>query len=529
MEHSWRRLSPAAWWVAPGLLAAAIALELSRPFRAGPVAYDGAMSVLHFERIAAGRHLEQFVATTPKPLLTVVFGPLYALGHDWRALTWATILAFAVGVSLATALARRLGGRNAGLFAAVALAGSPALLFDASIALATPWAMLLWAVAGLAATAHRPRYAVAGLALGAASLARLETLVAVGVALAAMAAASAARGRLGRGVPPGAWWVALGLGAVPLMMLHDTLLTGDPLFWLGVSTKYTAATVQHVDVPGELAAQLTGHYLAQAGLVLLAAIGWLRLAGRGRGPVAIGLLGLGPGILAFLVLMSARHIFVPLRYLASPDVAVAFAAALGVGAVSVELPAALRSWAAARPRVRAWGAPAAVAAVAVALAGGWAGMGIDLRPTARAFTRAAVSERLAVPALRAAIPAAAQARRGAPDSVLVLVPTQLRPAVVVDLGLSLDEVAAFDPASIDVVGGRPAAGQLLLRSASAGGTSAGLEQLSVSAPTRIGAVTVVPLLADPRSGTWVVRVDGGSAAVAAAGGGWPARRAAGRS
>ncbi|HEY5630212.1 MAG TPA: hypothetical protein VIR16_11955, partial [Candidatus Limnocylindrales bacterium] len=348
MEPRRGRLVPIAWWVVPGLLAAVIALELCRPFRAGPVAFDSAMAVLHFQRILEGRHLEAFITTTPKPLLTAIYGPLFGLTHDWRVLTWATILAFAVGVSLATALARRLGGWTAGLFAAVALAGAPTLLFDASLALATPWALMLWAIAGLAVTAARPRYAVAGIALALSSLARLESLVVVATLLAVMVLVSVAPGQYRRRVPRGAWWIGIGLLALPVMIVHDAVLTGDPFFWLSVSAKYTELTRIRVPRLNDVAVLLATRYLNEAGLLVLAVIGWIRLAGQRQWAIAIGLLGLGPGIAAFLLVLAARHTFVSDRYFAGIDVAVAFAAAVGIKAVSVELPAVISSWAARR-------------------------------------------------------------------------------------------------------------------------------------------------------------------------------------
>jgi hypothetical protein len=506
MEPSRRQLSSVGWLFLPGLLAAGIALQVSRPFRAGPVAFDSAVAVLHFQRIVEGRHLEQFVSTTPKPLLTFIYGPLFGLTHDWRALTWVTILAFAVAVVLGTALARRLGGWVAGLFAAVALAGAPALLYDASVALATPWAMLLWAVAGLAVTASRPRYVVAGVALALASLARIETLVVVGVALVVLAGATAAQSRTGRRVPRGAWWLALALGALPVAMLHDWRLTGDPLFWLSVSGRYSALTHLRVLTPQELLLVLAHRYTNEAGLAVLAVIGWVRLLERRQWAIAVGLLGLGPGIAAFLVLLAARHIYVSERYFAAVDVAVVFAAAMGIEAVSVELPAAIRAWSAGHPRVTAWTRPVVVAFLAAAFSTGWAGFGTDLGTTLRAATKAALSEQLAIPVLRTA--AAMRASGGtAGNTAWLLVPTQLRPHMVIDLGVSLPEVASFGPSTVSLANGRPAPGQYLLQSTGAG-TSAGLKELEVSVPTRIGSVTVVPLLADPSQGTWVVRVDG---------------------
>jgi hypothetical protein len=57
-----------------------------RPFATGLVAFDGASSVLYFDRIVSGQRLEAFVNTTPKPLLTLVYGVAHSLTGDWRAI-----------------------------------------------------------------------------------------------------------------------------------------------------------------------------------------------------------------------------------------------------------------------------------------------------------------------------------------------------------------------------------------------------------------------------------------------------------
>src|SRR5450432_471334 len=120
---TFRRLS------ATGLFLAAIAIGVyvARPLRTASVGYDSQVSVIDFARLIAGRHVEQFLSTTPKPLPTFVFGPLELLSHDWRSLAWATVIAFAIGVVLSAELARRIGGMLAWAFVGVAMIGSAAL------------------------------------------------------------------------------------------------------------------------------------------------------------------------------------------------------------------------------------------------------------------------------------------------------------------------------------------------------------------------------------------------------------------
>ena len=134
---------PSLEWLGIALLfglAVIVGTELARPFRSASIAFDSHVAVLHFERIVAGRQLEVFLSTTPKPLLTLVFGLLHAVAGGWAAIAWATVGAHALAVVLAALLASRLAGPIAGAFSAVAVLFSPALLFDVGFALATPWA-----------------------------------------------------------------------------------------------------------------------------------------------------------------------------------------------------------------------------------------------------------------------------------------------------------------------------------------------------------------------------------------------------
>jgi hypothetical protein len=230
------------------------------------------------------------VSTTPKPLLTVIYGLLHTVTNDWRPIAWATILAFGLAISGVGALVSRVAGPVAGAFSAVAVVSAPALLSDVGYSLATPWALLGWVAAGLAVCANRPRYGLAGFALLLATLARIETLVVVGLALTIMAAGATAR----RPLPRRAWLVPLiAMGALPLMCLHDWLLSGDPLFWTTVAVRYSQATDLAILSPREVLLFLAGRYGAVGALTILAAIGVARLIVDRRYALVIGLLGLG--------------------------------------------------------------------------------------------------------------------------------------------------------------------------------------------------------------------------------------------
>lgn len=91
------------WLVAilAGLVGVIVVALVIRPLDTTTIDPDAAASVLYFQRLVAGQRLEAFVPTTPKPLLTLVDGTTWSLLHDWRALTWETLLAFGVAVILA--------------------------------------------------------------------------------------------------------------------------------------------------------------------------------------------------------------------------------------------------------------------------------------------------------------------------------------------------------------------------------------------------------------------------------------------
>ncbi len=173
--------------------AAVVALVAIRPTLGPPLAYDTFASVLHFERIVSGHQLEAGLATTPKPLLTVALGLAHAAG-GWVLVSLVSILVWAAAVGLGTALVVRLVGLAGGAALVALLVASPAFLLETAWGLASPWALGLWFAAGLAVLAPRPRWGLAGLLLGLATLARLETLLLVGLALAVLPIRSLARG-----------------------------------------------------------------------------------------------------------------------------------------------------------------------------------------------------------------------------------------------------------------------------------------------------------------------------------------------
>ena len=486
--------------VALFLLAIAVGAELARPFGAASIAFDTQVSALHFARIVDGEHLERFVTTTPKPLMTLVAGLPYALTGDWRPIAWATILAFALGVSLCGWLAGRLAGPVAAAFAGLAVLAGPEMLTDVGLALATPWALVGWAGAGVAvASRSHPRYGLAGAALLFATLARVETLVIVGVVVVVLVGAAIAR----RPAPRRAWLVpAIALLALPVMALHDWLLTGDPLMWTQPSAVYSQNAGDNVLSPWEVVVLLLGHYAVQAAMVLLALVGVVRLALARRWAIVVGLVALGPGIAAFLVLLAVRGVFVTGRYAAPIDVAVAVAS--GVGFAVLWLRAIRRlartsgsDWLDRHNRVVR---VAAAVVVAVALAWPLGPLDLDLRRAIRSSVTAAAEADRAIPALREAIAAD-------PAGISeILVPTSVLPRLALALDRPLTSMVGTDSVSREGLEGLLAPGQLVLHIPRAERQSDLMEPLQTTVPTTIGPVTVTPLWTDG-SGAWLVSTE----------------------
>jgi hypothetical protein len=498
-----------------GLVAFLIGLELVRPFASGPVGFDSAASVIHFDRIVAGRHLEAFVTATPKPLLTVVYGVLMALADDWRAVSIATIAAFAGSVVLAGWLTWRVSGPAAAAFTVVALVGARSLLADVVIAYAVPWALLMWLVAGLAVTAPRPRPLLAGLALAAATLARLETIVLLALVAAALPVAWALERRRGRALARGWWWLLAGWLALPAMCLHDLLLTGDPLFWMSVSTAFSKAAPDSVRTAAEIVRALVVRYTGMPLLSLLALVGLAALAVRRAFPLLLGLIGLTGGIALFLVLLAARGTYVSSRYFTAIDVALIPAAAIGLAWVLSSVAAGAR-----RRRIsdRAITAALVVATgvTAVVASGPPGSLNRTLRESARDARFEAEDADRALPVLQCAVDALPGARRSVdpaatlisvpPEDVVLLVPALERPRFVRDLDLPLFAVNGLSASTLDTQGPFLPTGRLVLHDRIGDRPEEAFAPLEISAPASHADVTLVPLVADPARSVWVVAV-----------------------
>src|SRR5258706_1672905 len=321
-EASVRRRAELAVAGSAFVLSLAVAALIVRPFHVGTAGYDAAASVLYFERISAGRTLEAFVGATPKALLTAVYGLAFSVVADWRIVSWLAILAYACGISATATLAYRVAGPVAAGFVAVGLIGSAELLQDVDLAYAVSWALLCWAIAGLLVTSVRPHFAWAGVALAVGALARAETLIVVVLAggLIVLGALVARR----RGLPTLPFRtrvpILLGLLALPIQAAHDWLLTADPLYAEKVPVLGSAGTPL-VGVSGALRF-IAAHYATEPALVLLALVGLAVLLVRRRWDLVAGLVALGPGVAAFILLLAVERIYISDRYIAPADLAI---------------------------------------------------------------------------------------------------------------------------------------------------------------------------------------------------------------
>ena len=457
-----------------GSLAVVVIATIIRPLEAATIDPDAAASVLYFERIVGGARLEAFVPTTPKPLLTLVYGLTWAVGHDWRLLVSETLLAFGLAVGLAGWWFARLGrtvggGRSDGSIASVVastfvvtgLVASPELILEVSRANSLVWALAGWLVAGLAMTGARRRPLLAGIALLVAGLARFETLAIVGIAGLALATQAALPGAgIGRRPARRDWLVLVGALALPIACLHDLLLTGDPFFWATVPARYTELYLPGAEPLGplEYARILAARYAPQWALAAVAALGLAFLVVRRAWVAAIGLAGLGGGLVVLLFGLSARGTYISARYYEPLDLALLGLAGAGVaGLVALALG---RRWiGSARQRSTTVGLVlGAVGAATVVLIVAWppalieprVARELDLVRTASdnvpAYMRR-LGELAGTADGTLASPGPVGAPLADPAGATLFVPSLLRPRIAVETGASLsllgDSYAAF--------------------------------------------------------------------------------------
>jgi len=496
------------------VIAAAVATWLCKPLHGGPAGPDAAASILFFDRIVTGTRLETFVNTTPKPLLTVILGGLHGITGGWVAGALATVLATALAVVLAAEVVRRVAGIEAAAFAAVALIGLLSLQVETSLSYGLPWAFLLWMAAGLLLLRPEPRYGLAGSMLLLAGLARPETWIIVGVGMLLLLW----RAVRGPRPPREAWLLLIAWLALPVLCVHDFLLTGIPLWWIGIarhSVELAGGRASSLPTVLHMSADLL---LGMLPMVIAACAGGLLLVRRQSWIAVAGLVAMGPLILVYTWLLSIEHINVLSHYLHPAELAIVLAAAVGVGLV---LAAGRGRLATARPRASGPLAVGVACVVAVALAVVMARPFTPLSRSARTST--ALESRIALrleavepvldgllPADRSG-PAVNPGPMGAPDPALgyLFVPAHHSLRLSIDLRLPLTRLLGLEPAHVDLAGGYPPVGSVVYLDGiiEPATVSAATTPLQVSVPTVVGGVRVVPIVSDPAAKTWIVRIE----------------------
>jgi hypothetical protein len=422
------------------------------------------------------------------------------------------------------------------------------------------WGLALWLLAGVLITADRPRPWLAGAALALAGLARTETIWLLGAAVlcAAWVGLRALRGgdrtQLRTVLP-----LLLGALSIPIACLHDLLLTGRPLYWLGVPGGYTAMTypdMRSVSPLQSIRKELV-YYAPAAALLVLALVGGAWLIATRRRAVALALASLAGGVLATLILLAWRAVFISTRYYEEADAAILLAAAVGAAALigwaaewgarrlerratrlsaeqAAPQPAAAQPAAqptASRPGVGARWRALAPGAIAAALALGV--VAVDV-PTGTVDPQVAPS-RTAYAALESKIAylspillrgdGATVTLPGVnypvadPTACQVFVPRQLIPIISIETGAPItalgDSYLAFRDGSYPL---KP--GQWVLHIAAADlprGAGPGVyAPFELSSPTTLVVadgqrVSVVPVVVDPEHGLWLDRIDEASA------------------
>ncbi len=510
-----------------GLLAAAVLWLIVQPLAGVTNDTDAATTVLYFNRIVSGHHLEALLPTTPKPLLTLIYGLAWTLTHDWRSLTVLTVVVGAAGVAMAARLAARLGGIGAAVIVTVGLLAWPDFGLEVAHANSFIWGLSLWLLAGVLVTADRPRPWLAGLALLLAGLARTETiwLLAAAAACVAWIGLRALRGGNRAGLRTALPLLIGGL-ALPLACLHDWLLTGRPLYWLGIPGAYTAIAYPDLQSISPLQAvrKELYYYEPAAALLVLALIGGAWLVLSRRRAMAFALASLAGGVLLTLVVLAWRAVYISVRYYEEADAAVLLAAAVGA--------AALISWVLRRPAVRRaegdrWGllAPGLVAGalvlgvVAVDVPTGT--VGTQAEPSRRAY--AALETRITyLSSILVGAEGTTVTLKGAnypvadASSCRVFVPRSLLSVISLETGAPVtalgDSFLAFRDGTYPL---KP--GQWVMHISAADGSGGSYAPFEDARPTILEAASgqrldIVPVVVDPNDGLWLDRVEAAPAA-----------------
>jgi hypothetical protein len=496
-------LPPLPGWTWPlcwVVLAVAVGLLVRLP---GPATLDPDehAAVRYFDRLVAGERLEEPLLSSPKPVATVVHGIAWRAGHDWRLLEALAVAAFALAVVCLARAAGRLGGLPAAAATVLAVAGSGPLVLQAARGNSMVFALAAWAVAldaltrGAGSRGGGPAWGVAAAALFLAGLARAESWLLLPLA--------AGYGMLAwrRGERRAAL-LLLPLAAPLIWLAHDWLLTGDPLYALGVPGRYTdLVSGRQVVGPGDWLALVGRRYAADPLLLVLAAVGAVWLARRRAWVWLAGLGAAGVGVLTLLGLQAWQGTYISWRYFDPADVALRLAAAHGAAAIAGLVAGRLPGrGGGAGSRPRALGA--VVGAVLLVGAACWPLAPGDplVDSTLDRDTRLSANTATAIAVLG---PVAAE-----PGTVVISSGPQ-RVRVAVELGLPLDRVRDLFLAARSAPLDRALAGSAaVFHDADGDRPTERFAPLSTTTRTRVGEVELVPLRTDPDQGLYVHRVEG---------------------
>jgi hypothetical protein len=303
------------------------------------------------------------------------------------------------------------------------------------------------------------------------------------------------------------------------MFVHDWLLTGDPLFFISVSQRYSAASPDAVMTPIELARATFNRYVGMPVLTTLAIAGFVVLLRRRAWVPLVGLVAASAGTAAFLELLAFRGTYVSTRYFAAIDMALILAAAAGAaGLVDAGRWLVARSR---RGRGRAMpgvavGAIAAAAGVALALAAIWpvASLSASFRSVARTQLQLAQNADRVLPEVAGELSRIPEAgtfpppdapMAGDPADLILLVPPLERPRFAVDLDLPLTQVSSAPLAWLEPGEGFLPYGDVIVHDTQAERVYA-YDVLELDQPTTVGGVTLEPVVADVANGVWVQRI-----------------------
>jgi hypothetical protein len=488
----------------------AISIWLVRPLD-GPAQTDTGAAVLFFDRIAAGRHLEAFVNSTPKPLLTLVNGGLHAITGDWRAGALVIVVVLASSIVMAAELARRVGGREAAAFAAVGLIGSAALLIETSWVIGLPWAFALWLAAGLALMRPVPRYGLAGAFLLLAALTRPETFIFLGLATLFLGW----RFVSGPRPPPAAGLILIGWLAVAVLGVHDYLLTGNPVWWTEVSSISAAGRKASVKAVALLNAR---HLLAMQWLVLAAVPGVVVLIRRRAWLAFWGLVAMGPLVGLFTLFLAFRNLTVLGHYLHPIDLAVILCAAVGTAAILAEIRRRVSSTLPRIPSRLLSAASLAVAALIAVL------VSVPFAPTSASARQSIGTESSYARRIEAVLPVLKDAlqsvpagpidgpgpyRTPDPTGIVLFAPRYQVNRLAATLGLPVTRIWWLDPSRIDPAAGYPPVGSLVYLDGflNPGNVAEETAALRISGPVVKDGVRIVPIMVDVSQQLWIVKIE----------------------